>query len=113
MQTKIITYKRILNLGNYESKHLEETVEILEGEDVDYVTSQLMQRVERNILEDVFQKIEDEISTLRAELREIKNEYRTVESVLESVKYQKEPDTDDIPFDSGDKSENNLIRDHF
>lgn len=97
MQFKTISYKRILNLGNYESKHLELSADIHEGDDLDAETSRLMEVVERKIREDVTQKIELEIQELRRELREMKKEQRAAKSVL---KAEEEVSEDDIPFDA-------------
>ncbi|MEG3436521.1 hypothetical protein V0288_05265 [Pannus brasiliensis CCIBt3594] len=45
MQIKTITYKRIKNLGNYQSETLEMTAEIGENESPDRVTEELMRKV--------------------------------------------------------------------
>ncbi len=47
MKIKIITYKRINNLGNYNSEHLEMTAELDENEDVNRSAHQLKSKVER------------------------------------------------------------------
>ena len=49
---KTIAYKRILNIGNYESKHLEITYELGEGEEPGLQISTVMEIVERKIRED-------------------------------------------------------------
>ena len=41
MKFKTITYKRIKNLGNYESEHLEATAEVAEDEDIDEAIEKL------------------------------------------------------------------------
>ena len=46
MKVKTITYKRIHNLGNYNTEHLEMTAELDNGEDVQESTSQLKLEVE-------------------------------------------------------------------
>ena len=43
---KTITYKRIINLGNYESKHLELTYEVGEHDDAMIKISELMEATE-------------------------------------------------------------------
>ncbi|MCC5620957.1 hypothetical protein [Nostoc sp. CHAB 5715] len=50
MKVKTITYKRIFNLGNYESIHLEWTAEI-NDEDPLIAASELMQFVETKVRE--------------------------------------------------------------
>ncbi|WP_414546087.1 hypothetical protein [Nostoc sp. CCY0012] len=101
MTIKTITYQRVLNLGNYESKRLEMTAEISEGDDPEAAASHLIETVERKVREDVTQKIKEEIRQLKHELWELNTEISTKKS-LET----KEPDPDDIPFDSGENSPN-------
>lgn len=93
MNIKTITYQRVLNLGNYESKRLEMTAEISEHEDAEYEISVLMEMVERKVREDAKKAIEQEIRQLRNELRELQEQVRTAKSP--------EPDPDNIPFDFG------------
>ena len=73
---KTIAYKRILNIGNYESKHLEITYELGEGEEPGFQISTVMEMVERKIREDQAIPIVEEIAALRHELRQLKTEYR-------------------------------------
>jgi hypothetical protein len=73
---KTIVCKRILNLGNYESKHLEITYELGEGEDPELQISAVMEMVERKIREDKAIQIVEEIAALRHELRQLKTEHR-------------------------------------
>lgn len=73
---KTITYKRILNLGNYESKHLELAYELDEFEEPEAEISRLMEVVERKIREDQAQPIREEIDALLQELRAVKAEYQ-------------------------------------
>jgi hypothetical protein len=79
MQFKTISYKRILNLGNYESKHLEMSMEIHEFDNVDEESSRLMELVERKVREDQANGIEAQIKQLKAELeglREVKRQLK-------------------------------------
>ncbi|MBG1240996.1 hypothetical protein [Nostoc sp. NZL] len=99
MAIKNITYQRVINLGNYESKRLELSAEILEGEGEEEAISRLMEMVERKVREDTFTKVEEEIRQRRKELRELNKEYEAVKSALETVSTGEEPDPDDIPFD--------------
>jgi hypothetical protein len=62
---KTIAYKRILNIGNYESKHLEITYELGEGEEPGLQISTVMEMVERKIREDQAIPIVEEIAALR------------------------------------------------
>ncbi|MEH2445802.1 MAG: hypothetical protein V7K18_08460 [Nostoc sp.] len=84
MAIKNITYQRVINLGNYESKRLELSAEVLEGDDPNEEASRLMEMVDRKIREDVSTKIEEEIRQLRKELRELQKQYETVKSSLEN-----------------------------
>ncbi|BBD69678.1 hypothetical protein NIES4072_29870 [Nostoc commune NIES-4072] len=100
MAIKNITYQRVLNLGNYESKRLELSEEVFEGDDAEESISRVMEMVERKIREDTSTKIEDGIRQLRVELRELKKEYETVKSSLETLTTTEEPNPDDIPFNN-------------
>jgi hypothetical protein len=73
---KTIAYKRILNIGNYESKHLEITYELGEGEEPGLQISTVMEMVERKIREDQAIPIVEEIAALRHELRQLETEHR-------------------------------------
>jgi hypothetical protein len=93
MKIKTITYQRVLNLGNYESKRLEMTAEIPEGDDVESATSSLMELVERKIREDSEQEI-------RRTIRELKNQLLKLNEEIAAKKLEAYPD--DIPFDQRD-----------
>jgi hypothetical protein len=93
MRIKTITYRRVLNLGNYESKHLEMTAEIPEGDDVEAATSSLMELVERKIREDAE-------TTIRQTIRELKKELLKIEEEIAAKKPEAYPD--EIPFDQRD-----------
>ncbi|MEH1788497.1 MAG: hypothetical protein V7L23_23675 [Nostoc sp.] len=69
MKIKTISYKRVINLGNYENKHLELFAEVEEGEDVEAAISSLGELVERKARES-FELIFDirELKQQRAEL---------------------------------------------
>lgn len=97
MKTKTITYKRILNLGNYESKHLEECVEIDDGENVDIAASELMQRVERKIREETEREIKLEIERLQEREANLIDQIHDLKSQLKALKYQLE-DTGNEPI---------------
>ncbi|MCC5627928.1 hypothetical protein [Nostoc sphaeroides] len=71
MAIKNITYQRVLNLGNYESKRLELSEEVFEGDDVEESISRVMEMVERKIREDAAIKFEQEIRQRKKELREL------------------------------------------
>ncbi|MTJ12213.1 hypothetical protein FJR11_06300 [Anabaena sp. UHCC 0187] len=75
---KSATYKRILNLGNYESKHLEIAYEVREDEDPLIKISELMELTERKIREEQATSIIEEITALRHELRKLKTEHREI-----------------------------------
>jgi hypothetical protein len=88
---KTIAYKRILNIGNDESKHLEITYEVDEGDSVEAETSRLMEFVERKIREDQAILIVEEIADLRHELRQLKTEHRELlEKMTDNVSSDKE-----------------------
>lgn len=75
MNIKTITYQRVLNLGNYESKRLEMTAEIeAHLEFAEDECTVLMEFVERKIREDAALKIALEIDAARTKLRGIQRE---------------------------------------
>ncbi|MBK1990871.1 hypothetical protein A0J48_025910, partial [Sphaerospermopsis aphanizomenoides BCCUSP55] len=91
MKIKTFTYKRILNLGNYESKHLEATIEVETYllDSAEEECSALMEMVERKIREDCATKIKDEIRSAREELWAIQKE-------IEVAKQQLVPHTEEV-----------------
>ncbi|MEH1811944.1 MAG: hypothetical protein V7K26_03595 [Nostoc sp.] len=105
MQIKSISYHRVINLGNYESKRLELFAEVQEGEDPEAAISSLAELVERKARES-FELIFD--------VRELKRQRRELSKEVEQLKAEKdklagidpnEPDPDNIPFEAGDTSE--------
>lgn len=85
MTVKTITYKRILNLGNYESKHLEMSANIDDGESEEFINeecSRLMDLVESKIREEASIKIEEDIASARKLLRELKAEYEGLKELM-------------------------------
>ncbi|WP_414530899.1 hypothetical protein [Nodularia chucula] len=84
---KTITYKRILNLGNYESKHLEATIEIPEGITAlgaEVACSELMDFVESKIREDHFKSMNEEITKIESHIKHLRKTRKIVESLTES-----------------------------
>ncbi|MGB6297006.1 MAG: hypothetical protein WBF90_12600 [Rivularia sp. (in: cyanobacteria)] len=59
MKVKLIVYKRIKNLGNYETEHLEMSAELAENEDVEQASRQL-RRLVNNLLQEPVWPIEDD-----------------------------------------------------
>lgn len=117
MEIKTVTYQRVLNLGNNESKRLEMTAQLDSDEDFDAATSVLMQTVERKIREEAHKSAEAELKQIKQQIQEAKLAYEKVKaasfqalvpqqesatSILLSVDSE-EPDPD-IPFESGDTS---------
>ncbi|MEA5515525.1 hypothetical protein [Nodularia sp. UHCC 0506] len=103
MKIKTFTYQRVLNLGNYESKRLEASIEL---DVVDQMSSEeectaLMDMVERKIREETGNKIASEIRDARKELREIYQEIESAQRLLAELgrELKREPD-DEINFDS-------------
>ncbi|BAY89646.1 MULTISPECIES: hypothetical protein [unclassified Tolypothrix] len=76
MEIKTISYQRVLNLGNYESKRLEMFAELHPDDDIDSETSALMETVERKIRENAAKQYEAEISSLKQQLHELKQEIK-------------------------------------
>lgn len=56
MQYKMVVYKRIKNLGNYEAEHLEMQGEIEEGEDPVEVSRHVRRLVSNILKESVYPK---------------------------------------------------------
>ncbi len=78
-QIKTITYKRILNLGNYETKALEMSAELEELDHPESVTRNLVNIVENMIRE----PIEDEI---KAEIADLQEEYSRLSEMNNRLK---------------------------
>ncbi len=101
MQVKTISYKRVLNLGNYENKHLELLAEVHEGDNVDAEISHLMETVERKIREQA--DLEIEAKDLRREIRQLQKELEQLKAEKDKLTgVEIEPSIDDIPFKAGD-----------
>ncbi|BAY34191.1 hypothetical protein NIES2107_60960 [Nostoc carneum NIES-2107] len=120
MQVKTISYKRVLNLGNYENKHLELLAEVHEGDNLDAEISHLMETVERKIREHEEQKIEAELenlrqhrSDLRKQIRDLKQELGQLQQGAIANPADLEPSIDDIPFEAGDTAQSSGIPDGF
>ncbi|WP_375505662.1 hypothetical protein [uncultured Nostoc sp.] len=90
MAIKNITYQRVLNLGNHESKRLELSAEVLEGDDPNEETSRLMEMVERKIREETEQEIKLEILRLQDREAELIDQISDLRSQLKALKYQVE-----------------------
>jgi len=72
VKTKIISYKRVKNLGNYENETLELTAEIEEWEDPDEAVSVLQARVNSSLgLSDAVKKLENRHDELMTELLQL------------------------------------------
>ncbi|WP_138504043.1 hypothetical protein [Nostoc sp. PA-18-2419] len=116
MQVKTISYKRVLNLGSYENKHLEISCEVFEGEDDEETVSLLMEKVERKIRESQEKGIVTQIQTLEMRVSHLKERITYYEEREQKLKYKEEelnqqqaqePDPDDIPFESGEATQTN------
>lgn len=95
MKVKTITYKRIFNLGNYESKHLEETAEIDDHDDPDKAATELITIVERKVRERV--DLEMQAADLRDDIKDLKRQIIQLTKEREAL-IKQEPEEDDIPF---------------
>ncbi|MDZ7992044.1 MAG: hypothetical protein RM022_014825 [Nostoc sp. EfeVER01] len=105
MKIKTISYKRVLNLGNYENKHLELFAEVDEGENPEEAILQLADTVERTIRESVTKEYnrqmlqsEAQKEKLLDEIAELKHELKQLGKIKDEPPKQ-EADPDDIPFD--------------
>ncbi|MEH1788063.1 MAG: hypothetical protein V7L23_21375 [Nostoc sp.] len=101
MKIKTISCKRVLSLGNYESRHVEMFADISEGEDPDVEASKLIEFVERKVRERV--DLEIEVTDLKEQIADLKNELARLEK-QKAILTEVEPDPDDIPFKSGEAS---------
>ncbi|MBD2503151.1 hypothetical protein [Anabaena azotica] len=130
MHLKSITYRRVLNPGNYENKHLELFAEVSEGEDEDAAILHLMELTERNIRSQIgkqFQKqildleaqknnLDDQVYYLKrevAELQKIKAELEKLQPQQDNSTQTDEPNPDNIPFDEGASSPETNINEGF
>ncbi len=103
MKVKTITYQRVLNLGNYESKRLEMTIEVDAPQKIAEVEcSKLMESVEWKIREDASREVVEVFNAAKQELsdlyRKIEEAQQVLAVVMEGMKSEK-PDTE-ILFDS-------------
>ena len=103
-----ITYKEHVNTGNYCWKEFERTVVILEGEDAEEKSLELIEFVQRIIGHNQTQEelhrqtervaeLKDERKNLLKEIRQLREKYES-----DSLKPQDEStevESDDIPFD--------------
>jgi hypothetical protein len=96
MKIKTITCKRIFNLGNYESRHLEMTADIFDDEDPDEAARQLIEKAERIVRERV--DVEIQAADLKDEIKDLKKELARLEKQKTTLT-EVEPDADNIPFD--------------
>ncbi len=92
---RVITYKRILNLGNYEAKHLEVSEIFDADDDLEEGISRLMELVERKIREELEEGIKAEIKDAKKSLKELKKQIAECKRELPAPE-----DDDGIPFDS-------------
>ncbi|MEJ1930804.1 hypothetical protein WDZ92_11130 [Nostoc sp. NIES-2111] len=106
MQIMNVNYKRILNLGNYESKHLEISIEIHEGDNVDEETSRLMELVERKIREDFANNIEAQIKQLKTELQGLREAKRQLQAEILEAQSKLETDVPLEDYLDNDDDEN-------
>ncbi|MEH2001086.1 MAG: hypothetical protein V7L00_20445 [Nostoc sp.] len=113
MQVKTISYKRVLNLGSYENKHLELFCEVMEGEDDEEAISRLMEKVERKIREareteivTLIKNLELRASHLREQISYLEEKLGELKSKEEQSTNVQEPDPDDIPFDAQQENVN-------
>ncbi|WP_193196398.1 hypothetical protein [Nostoc sp. MG11] len=108
MQLKTVSYKRVLNLGNYENKHLELFAEVLEGDDEDAAILKLMELVERNIRSQIGKEFQKQILDLEAQKNRLSDEvYYLKQDLIKLGKIKDEPpkeDNPDIPFEAGETS---------
>lgn len=74
MITKQITVKRVYNLGNYENRSVERTVELNEGENADEIQHELVEKVERDVKTSWFENLESELEAKRNKLAELHEE---------------------------------------
>ncbi|MGM3305086.1 hypothetical protein ACSQ6I_03720 [Anabaena sp. WFMT] len=87
MGIKTVTYKRILNIGNYEARHLEATFEFPENTTPDWVeeeSTELMEFVERKIREDHSVEIRSQLASLEREVQQLKKDRSSLKFLLES-----------------------------
>jgi predicted nucleic acid-binding Zn-ribbon protein len=95
MQIKTISYQRVVNLGNYESKRLELFAEVQEGEDEEDAIATLMEKVERKVSE--YSDLVNESKELQRGIRNLRQELAQLESKKDKLTPPEEADPDNIP----------------
>ncbi|MBD2388819.1 hypothetical protein [Cylindrospermum sp. FACHB-282] len=120
-QIKLITYQRVLNLGNYESKRLELQAEVMEGEDPEEAVYRLMEQVERQIREPQEDQIIKNIRQLQKEVKQLQSEKNLLEQTCKSLsktpepspdEEEPDPDPDDIPFEGAGAATSSDLADY-
>jgi len=93
-----ISYKRILNTGNYNSKQLERSIVVKDGDNVEDKTLELINFVERIIN---IECVDHKLKNLEFQVALLKDRNRDLEHKIEELlKHQSEtvPDVDDPSF---------------
>lgn len=89
MKVTTITFRRTLNLGNFNSAQLEKTALADEFEDQEVATQNLIESVLRQLHEEQIQnQIDYEIRDQRKELAALKAEYEALSKQVELLKAQ-------------------------
>ena len=99
MEVKTITCRRIFNLGNYESRHLEIIANINVLDNPEEKTTELIELVERKVKEQIH--LEIQAADLKDEIKDLKNQLRQLEKQKAALTAE-EPDPKDVPFESGE-----------
>ncbi|MDZ8239706.1 MAG: hypothetical protein RMZ69_21580 [Nostoc sp. ChiQUE01a] len=90
MEIKTVSYQRVLNLGNFNTKRLEMSAQLDSDEDFDAATSALMQTVEQKIREESESSVVARIDSLETTASNLRQEISYLEEKLGQLKQQKD-----------------------
>lgn len=115
MEIKTISYQRVLNLGNFESKRLEMSAGLEPEDDIHIATRDLIELVEEKIHAHIESEILSRINKLETTANNLRQQISYLEEKLGKLKSEQddltvftgeEPSSDGIPFRNADETIN-------
>lgn len=113
MEIKTVSYQRVLNLGNFESKRLEMSAGLEPEDDIHIATRDLIEMVEGKIREHVEYEVISRIKLLETRANNLRQQISYLEEELGRYKSQEddltvftgeETNPDDIPFNNANQT---------
>ncbi|MEH1785897.1 MAG: hypothetical protein V7L23_10025 [Nostoc sp.] len=122
MEIKTVSYQRVLNLGNYESKRLEMSAGLEPEDDIHIATRDLIEIVEEKIREPIEYEVVSRIKLLETRANNLRQEISYLEEKLVELKSEQddltqftgeEPGLSDIPFDQKTQPQLDEVNEDF